>query len=43
LLPTMIGARLYLRFSESGFRRLILLLLTASGLVLVGSSLPRLF
>lgn len=42
LLPTLIGARLYLRFSETGFRRLILLLLTASGLVLVASTLPRL-
>ena len=42
LLPTLIGARLYLRFSEAGFRRLILLLLTASGLVLVASTLPRL-
>jgi uncharacterized membrane protein YfcA len=43
LLPTLIGARLYLRFSETGFRRLILLLLMASGLVLVASTLPRLW
>jgi len=35
LLPTLVGARLYRRFSDAGFRRLILLLLTASGVVLV--------
>ena len=42
LVPTLIGARLYRRFSEAGFRRLILLLLTVSGAVLVATSLPRL-
>jgi uncharacterized membrane protein YfcA len=42
LVPTLIGARLYRRFSDSGFRRLILLLLTASGAMLVVSSLVRL-
>jgi hypothetical protein len=41
LLPTLIGARLYLRFSDTGFRRLILLLLTASGLMLVVSAVSR--
>jgi hypothetical protein len=33
---------LYRRFSEAGFRRLILLLLTVSGAVMVATSLPRL-
>jgi uncharacterized membrane protein YfcA len=42
LVPTLIGARLYRRFSDAGFRRLILWLLTASGVVLVASSLARL-
>lgn len=42
LIPTLIGARLYRRFSDSGFRRLILLLLTASGAMLVVSSLATL-
>jgi uncharacterized membrane protein YfcA len=41
LIPTLIGARLYLRFTDASFRRLILLLLTASGVVLVATSLPR--
>jgi uncharacterized protein len=40
--PTLIGARLYRRFSDAGFRRLVLLLLTASGAVLVATSLARL-
>jgi hypothetical protein len=42
LVPTLIGARLYNRFSDAGFRRLVLWLLTGSGAVLVGSSLLRL-
>jgi uncharacterized protein len=41
LLPTLLGAQLYRRFSEAGFRRMILLLLTASGVILVVSSLAR--
>jgi uncharacterized protein len=41
LVPTLIGARLYRRFSDAAFRRLILLLLTVSGAVLVASTLPR--
>jgi uncharacterized protein len=41
LIPTLVGARLYRRFSDTGFRRLILLLLTASGVLLVVSSLLR--
>jgi len=39
LLPTLIGARLYRRFSDAGFQRLVLLLLTASGAMLVIASL----
>ena len=42
LVPTLIGARLYRRFSDAGFQRLVLWLLTASGVVLVGTSLARL-
>jgi uncharacterized membrane protein YfcA len=42
LLPSMLGARLYVGLSEVGFRRVVLSLLTVSGLVMVGSSLPQL-
>ncbi len=42
LVPTLIGARLYRRFSDAGFQRLVLLLLTASGALLVVSALLRL-
>jgi len=41
VIPTLIGARLYHRFSDAGFRRLVLLLLTASGAILAGSSLVQ--
>ena len=42
VVPTLLGVRLYSRFSEIGFRRLILILLSLSGVVLLLSSLPRL-
>lgn len=42
LVPTLFGAQIHRRFSEAGFRRLILLLLTGSGMVLVATSLSRL-
>lgn len=42
LVPTLIGARLYRRFSAAAFRRLLLLLLSLSGLVLLAVSVPRL-
>ncbi len=42
VVPTLIGAGLYRRFSDAGFRRLVLLLLTASGAILAGSALSRL-
>ena len=42
VVPTLLGIRLYARFSEAGFRRLILLLLTVSGVVLLLASVPKL-
>jgi uncharacterized protein len=41
LLPALLGARLYRRFSDLAFRRLVLGLLAAAGAVLVVSSLGR--
>jgi uncharacterized membrane protein YfcA len=42
LVPTLIGARLYRRFSDAGFQRLVLLLLTASGALLTVSAVSGL-
>jgi uncharacterized protein len=42
VVPTLIGVRLYSRFSEAGFRQLILVLLGLSGIVLLIASVPRL-
>ena len=42
LVPTLIGARLYRRFSDAAFRSLVLGLLAASGAVLVATTLPKL-
>jgi uncharacterized protein len=42
VVPTLFGVRLYARFSEAGFRRLILILLSLSGIVLLIASVPRL-
>ena len=42
LVPTLLGARLYIGISEARFRQIVLGLLTVSGLVLLGSALPRL-
>jgi uncharacterized membrane protein YfcA len=42
LVPSLIGARLYKRFSAAAFRRLVLLLLSGSGFVLLGVSVPQL-
>ncbi len=42
VIPTLIGVRFYRRFSEAGFRQLILILLSASGIVLLFASVPRL-
>ncbi len=41
VVPSLLGVRLYSRFSEIGFRRLILSLLSLSGVVLLLSSIPR--
>jgi len=42
IVPTLIGVRLYARFSEVGFRTLILVLLSLSGVVLLVASVPKL-
>lgn len=42
IIPTLIGVRLYARFTEAGFRQLILILLSLSGVVLLLASVPRL-
>ncbi|MEO8714770.1 MAG: sulfite exporter TauE/SafE family protein [Acetobacteraceae bacterium] len=42
LLPTLLGARLYRRFSDAMFRRIVLGLLTLSGAILVATTVPRL-
>jgi uncharacterized protein len=42
IVPALIGARLYARFSDTTFRRLILVLLLISGLVLLASTVPKL-
>lgn len=41
--PALLGARLYRRFSDAGFRRMILLLLLASGVALLASAAPKLW
>lgn len=40
LVPSLLGARLYLGISEAGFRKVVLGLLTASGAGLLASALP---
>ncbi|HEV2611867.1 MAG TPA: sulfite exporter TauE/SafE family protein [Noviherbaspirillum sp.] len=42
LIPSLLGARLYIGISEANFRKLVLSLLTASGIALLASSVPRL-
>ncbi|WP_232628988.1 sulfite exporter TauE/SafE family protein [Methylobacterium sp. Leaf118] len=42
LLPTFLGTRVYTGLSEAGFRRIVLGLLTTSGMAMLGSALPRL-
>ena len=41
LLPTLLGARIYRRFDDAVFRRIVLGLLTLSGVVLVATALPK--
>lgn len=42
LIPTLLGTRLYIGISEVTFRRMVLGLLTCSGLTLLASSVPQL-
>jgi uncharacterized membrane protein YfcA len=42
VIPALLGARLYARFSDAVFRRLVLVLLLISGVVLLISSVPKL-
>jgi uncharacterized protein len=42
VIPALIGARLYARFSDATFRRVVLILLLISGVVLLVASVPRL-
>ena len=42
LIPTLLGARLYRRFSAHAFRQLVLLLLLFSGIMLLVGSVPQL-
>ena len=43
LLPSLIGARIYIGLSEVAFRRIVLALLTCSGVAMIASSLSRFF
>lgn len=42
LVPTLLGTRIYLGISEATFRKLVLALLTATGVALLAASLPAL-
>ncbi|MNT47363.1 Sulfite exporter TauE/SafE [compost metagenome] len=42
LVPTLLGAKLYVGISEARFRQIVLGLLTASGVAMLASSLPLL-
>ncbi|VVD77736.1 permease [Pandoraea capi] len=42
LIPTFLGAKLYIGLSEARFRQIVLSLLTASGIALLASSVPKL-
>ncbi|VVD64867.1 permease [Pandoraea aquatica] len=41
LIPTFLGAKLYIGLSEARFRQIVLSLLTASGIALLASSVPH--
>jgi uncharacterized membrane protein YfcA len=43
LIPTLLGARLYRSFTDTGFRRIVLGLLGASGAILVATSVAAMF
>src|SRR6185369_48812 len=40
LVPSLLGARVYLGISETGFRKVVLGLLTASGVAMLVSAVP---
>ncbi|WP_341913310.1 sulfite exporter TauE/SafE family protein [Ferrovibrio terrae] len=42
LIPTLLGARLYIGISEATFRRIVLGLLTVSGFAMLAAALPKL-
>lgn len=42
LLPTILGIQLYRRLGDHGFRKVVLVLLLASGAILLTNALPRL-
>lgn len=42
VVPTLLGVLLYSRFNEAGFRRVILVLLSCSGILLLVASVTRL-
>ncbi len=42
LVPVLLGARLYIGISEAGFRRIVLSLLTVSGVAMLASAVPQL-
>lgn len=42
LIPSLLGARLYVAISETGFRKVVLGLLTVSGVALLAASVPAL-
>lgn len=42
LIPTLVGIRLYRRFSDQRFRQVVLGLLALSGVILIAQSLPKL-
>jgi uncharacterized membrane protein YfcA len=41
LIPTLLGARLYIGISEAAFRRIVLGLLTASGVAMLAAAVPK--
>jgi hypothetical protein len=43
LVPALIGARVYVGLSPVGFRRVVLSLLSLSGLAMLATSVPRLW
>jgi uncharacterized membrane protein YfcA len=42
LIPSLLGSRLYIGISDVAFKRVVLGLLTASGVALLASALPQL-